>query len=223
MITFIFIILGFIIMLCAHSEKYLIFAVILSILWLFGIISYDIYTGYYHPFNDLTTYEIKQNRSKYINQEKRLEFVSVNDIKVVKFNKKKNRYLVKFKLFNGEIFWGDLSIEQQNKVEKECIITWAWLSPKTYNYLNINKNTEIKSFTHCKLKIEPKFTFLTDFSLPSTSWSVFRSPYLLIYKITNTFLSQKISGAIGLIAQIMVLIFVLFLMFTGQIFMGIGD
>lgn len=214
MITIIFFVLALGIGILAHTEEYLIYSIILSILLLGGFVSYNICTGYYNPLNDLKTSEIKNNYNNYVNSEKRIEFVTLIEAKAIKQNKD-GLLLVKTKLFNGETYFGKPK-SYQDEIANQTLVAYAWVSKNSSLWKTFLNNDVNNIAINCKLKIQTDGIILKEIN--PASLSILNTSYILTYRLMNSFSSQTTSGIVAVTVQVIVLIIIIFLIFIGKSF-----
>ncbi len=225
MITFITIVLLITISYFVIIEKYIL-ASILSLIVFIGIITYKINSGAIKPFNVLKTSELRNNLEKYNNTEIRIEFATVYKTKFIKKDKKGN-ILIEFSIYNGNTFYNlDKNIKQ---LEKNSIKAFAWIPAKSdlwKTYLKPKRKSFIKRLwygrtttisTFCRLKIKHNQIFLKELS-PMANSDFINLPYDLSYRFFNSFLSQKTSGIISIIIEVIALFIMLILIISGVSF-----
>lgn len=230
MITIIFLVIAIGLAILASSEEFSGLSILISIIILIGFVSYGIYAGEFHPLNDLTTLEVKNNYKKYLNSEIRLEFTTILNTELIK--KDENDYiLVKFILYNGKSI-SNVSENYKNYLN-DAIIAYAWVSEKSYLWntflqkrpenfkeafiQGLSEVPKLYSSSFCKLKVNSDYILLTDIKSDFNTSVLYRG-YYFSYRLLNYFATQQISGIIAIIIELLILIIVMSLISMGKFF-----
>ncbi len=232
MLTIIFLVIAIGLALLASIKEYSGLSILLSTILLIWFVSYSIYSGEFHPLNNLTTEKILKDYPKYTNHEQRIEFANILKTELIKRDKDGN-ILAKFIIYNGSTIFN--MPKNGVKYLNKAITAYAWIPKnseiwKTFLQKDpdglkeaiaqeLSDMPKLSSATYCKLQITKNYILLTNIKGDYSSSNLIQ-PYFITYRLLNYFLPQTVSGIISIIIEIIALIIIIALISIGAQYIG---